>query len=330
MSNNMSPPQFNYVDFLDGKVRYLVANENWSSTFDASLDLPPGRTKLIADEEFLLSDSKKCVVKVRPQFFHVIYDVLAFVATELERDPSISFVFDFYQTGGISNEIHQVYAFLYRCLDNSNVKYTVLKNTADSYVEIKNFYYPDSNTYTMYSTKRLIEFIRKAVPDFSVEPYRKVYLSRGKSPNHNELYRNVDLDSPPPYVDFFDDVRLDDESKLELYLKNKGFEIVYPEDFKTLEDQIKFMSEVRVIASCTSAGLLNTLFMQDGQTMIEFQVPLVALRGDGTWDQSLHDFYHPISYVMKHEYIAIPAMRSVDLIIDRLNNRSYLEKLICS
>jgi hypothetical protein len=326
----MSPPSFNYSTFLDEQVWYLVTSDNWSSTFDAFLEAPEGKDKLPSDKEFFLSDVKKCVVKVRPQFFHVIYDVLGFVATELDRDPSIGFVFDFYHTGTISNEIQQVYDFLYKCLDSSNVRYSTIKSSADTYVEIKNFYYPDTNTYTMYTTKKLIEFIRKAVPSFTSDPYKKVYLSRGKAPNHNSLYKDVNLDSAPPYVDFFDDVRLDDERKLEVYLESEGFEIVYPEDFNSLEDQIKFMSEVKVVASCTSAGLLNTLFMQDGQTMLEFQVPLVALKGDGTWDQSLHDFYHPVSYVMKHEYVSIPAMRSVDLIIDRLTNRSYLKELICS
>jgi hypothetical protein len=323
----MAPPTFNYSTFLDGELRYLIADDNWDAAFKASLDAPTDRDKLVFDEDFLLSDVKKCVVKVRPQFFHVMYDVLAFVATELDRDPSIGFVFDFYHMGSVSDEIQQVYDFLYKCLESSNVKYTTIKSSHSSYIEIKNFYYPDSNGYNMYSTKKLIEFIRKAVPSFSELPHKKVYLSRNKAPNHSELYVDVASEAPP-HIDFFDDVRLDDEKKLELYLQDNGFEVVYPEDFKSLEDQIKFMSEVKIIASCTSAGLLNTLFMQDGQTMIEFQVPLVALRGDGTWDQSLHDFYHPISYVMKHEYVSIPAMRSVDLIIDRLSNKSYLKDLI--
>ncbi len=325
----MAPPEFEYVECLDGTTRYLYPNQVWEASFVSSSELPSGKTKLEeVDEAFLLSDAKKCVLKVRPQFFHVIYDVIAFVAIEIEKEPEVSFVFDFYHTGGITPEIQQVYDFLYRCLDSSNIKYTTLKSTNDSYIEIRNFYYPEWVPHTLYSSKKVIEFIRKATGVSDKAPYKKVYLSRRKAPTHDELYSSADPKSFPSYVDFFDDIRLDDEPRLESYLKGKGFEIVYPEDFSSLEDQIKFMSEVKLVASCTSAGLLNTLFMQDGQTMLEFQVPLVASTGVGTWTQSLHDFYHPLSYVMKHEYVSIPAMRSVDLILERLETKGYLADLV--
>lgn len=327
MANHMGPLERKYSTFLDGNTRYLSASKEWESTFVCYSEVPTEKEKLVFDEEFLLSDTKKCVVKTRPQFFHVIFDVLSFVATELENDPSIGFVFDMYHMGTISPEIQKVYDFLYEVLEKSGTKYTTIKSTESSYTEIRNFYYPENIEYNLYSTKRLIELIRKTVTDFSIVPHKKVYLSRGKAPTHSELYVNLPLEAPP-HIDFYSDIRLDDELKLEAYLENKGFEIVYPEDFGSFREQIEFMSEVRIIASCTSAGLLNTLFMQDAQTMLEFQVPLVASNGDGTWNQNLHDFYHPISYVMKHEYVSIPAMRSVDLIIDRLTEKDYLNNLV--
>lgn len=331
--NDMTPSEYRFVEHLDENLMYVASDGDWSFSYEVLESLDQNSTMAsLSDEEreFFASGSKKCLIKVSPQFFHIIHDTLGLVVSELERTPGVEFIFHMNSKHSVSSEILNIVKFIQSSLEARGVRSIFVTLPTRERVAARNFYYTVDRSPTMYSIGLIVKFLRDSLSLPDVKPWRKVYLSRGKAPDNSPGLRAKLADRVPRYINFVDDIRIDDEKKLEEFLQQKGFEIVYPEDFTSFKDQITFMWETRVIASVTSAGLLNSLFMQDGQTMLEIQVPLVSVGPGGSVFQSLHNFYQPISYVLKHDYISIPAMRSADLVLSRASNRPYLKELLSS
>jgi len=92
-------------------------------------------------------------------------------------------------------------------------------------------------------TRDQFDFFRQFADD-QVKPFRKVYISRGKTKRS-----------------------LENETELENKLKEQGFEIIYAEDLN-FDEQIKLFSETEVLVSSHGAGLANILFMQKGTRLI--------------------------------------------------------------
>lgn len=315
----MGPPDYLYKEYLDGVVRYATPTQHWETDFKLPTEEPTDIEKVDISPEveaFLLSDQKKCVIAVTSQFFHVVGDLIGLCLYELERDPEVGFIFDFSKVNNFLPGIEEVHKYFQARLTKLGVKYVSIKSSSTTYYPMKNFYYTSNKYMTLYVIKLLEKFFEQERSE--VEPFRKIYLSRGKAPQHsNDIRQNLPSEIPS-YVEFTDDERIDNEPKLEKYLLEKGFDIVYPESFYSLEDQIKFISEARILMSVTSAGLINSVFMKPGGLVVEIQSPLISLGGKFGIHQSLHNFYHPISYPLSHNYISIPSQRSVDLAIERL------------
>ncbi|MFC3416102.1 glycosyltransferase family 61 protein [Algoriphagus hitonicola] len=83
-------------------------------------------------------------------------------------------------------------------------------------------------------------------PDKS--PFRKVYLSRKRASKRKIL----------------------NELDLELMLIKRDFELVSGDDL-SLEDQIKLMSETKLLVGIHGAALTNMLFLPDGAKVLEFR-----------------------------------------------------------
>jgi capsular polysaccharide biosynthesis protein len=159
----------------------------------------------------------------------------------------------------------------------------------------------------------------------SVEPFRKLYISRGHAPS--DLGPIVE-----GYPDYTDDKRMNDAWKLEEFFVSMGYDAFSPEKkFSSLMEQIVYMSEVKTLASITSSGLANMIFMQPNQTIIEIQAELVqVMRFDNDTvvypRQRIHNYYSTLSFMPEHTHISIPSRRDPDKVIKTLTSGqlSYL------
>jgi len=130
---------------------------------------------------------------------------------------------------------------------------------------------------------------------------------------------------------------MDYEKRLEDYFLSLGFEIVYPDEFKSFEEQMNFFYSAKTVASLTGSGLTNACFMQPGSTVIEICTPLISFTqiGNGVTDhgsvgqEEIHHFYNVISTMMDHNYIAIQNMsRSSEHVIQKIENNKSLKKFL--
>ena len=137
------------------------------------------------------------------------------------------------------------------------------------------------------------------------EPTKKIYISRLK------------YDNDLPHA------RVKNERVLEEYMKNKGYEIVYAEEFNSIFDQIRFMSKVKTLVSPTSSGITNALFMKPGGNILELTTSFQMLDRE-----DLHHQYVNLAYSLNHNYHAIQNKdRNADIIINKLEKTNILNIL---
>lgn len=77
--------------------------------------------------------------------------------------------------------------------------------------------------------------------------------------------------------------------------------------------------KTKELISLTGSGLMNMMFMQRNQSVIELSTPLVMYG-----QTSLHPFYYEISHISRHNYTSIPHSRLVNEI--KLGLINYWEK----
>jgi hypothetical protein len=94
--------------------------------------------------------------------------------------------------------------------------------------------------------------------------------------------------------------------------------------------------------SITSSGMVNALFMQPGQTIIEFSTPLIVasptiskfrenVKGlledsDVEVAQEIHMFYKTLAFLKNHNYVSINnAGRTTKEIVDGITRDPYMK-----
>ena len=157
-------------------------------------------------------------------------------------------------------------------------------------------------------------------------PWRKVYLSRSKTiqPPITETL-GTDL-GKIKQVNIFDDERCSNEQLLEKYLSDLGFEIICPEDFDSMEEQIKYFHTVKTLIAVTGSGLANMLWMKPNGKVIEISVPIIV-RGE----ESLQYLYPELAYGanLQHSHLPNPS-RSAEEVIQRIEFTDGFKDYICS
>jgi hypothetical protein len=267
-----------------------------------------------------VSDQKKVFVRSRHQFFHALLDTLAIILIEHKKDPDTLFIIHV-DRSDYDLSFSSYHRYIEEVLRRNNVQYHVLKVSKENPVEINNFSF-----FKMYPLNiDAVEVVaEEGLKDSAiVEPTKKVYLGRAKIefPKDDHLLFN-DVDKSKFSAD--SDERIDDEEKIMKYFNSLGFETIYPEDFSSMEEQIYFFSQVKTIASVTTAGLANSIFMPKGGKVIELTVPLIV---NGV--ESLHSVYQGISFAKRHKYMSIPHMRSTEEVIKTIEDDSILKAFIC-
>jgi len=236
-------------------------------------------------------------------FFQLSVPVIFRLADEF---PDAVFVFDYsmiYREGTFKTFV----PFTKRVLDLLGIENYFVNNDKISGVIVNNFIQINTGeaNFLHKNLKDAVTLYRQAANlDSSVKPFRKVYLSRSKITPRK--YSNL-----KPGLSTNQDNRLYDEKILEEYMISLGLEVVSPENFKSMEEQVKFFNEVETLVSLTSSGLANALFMQEKTRIVELltTIPFVFdhAKEDGSdGNEQVHHLYHNLSYLTNKEYISIP------------------------
>ena len=214
-------------------------------------------------------------------------------------------------------------SFIFNWMSRHKVNHRVLNSYNFKGAIMSNIIYKPSFLMTSDNIDYLTEFKNMTIENPEAKPWRKVFVSRKKQR----------LKTPEACVGpvkdksklmFHDDVRMDDELKLEEYFKSKGFEIFVAEDFVDFKAQMQYFHETKTIVGVTGAALINSAFMQKSGKLIELQVPLTV---GGI--EMIHIDYHGLSFKMDHQYLTISSNRKADTVLEKIQNNKALESLIC-
>lgn len=269
----------------------------------------------------LISNRRKIVIGVHGSYFHLLTETIPIILKEIEesKEPLSFFftVFDEKFQTSLTNIRDLIDYVIARLLDlGYEASVLDLKRSETPPILMNNFcIYPRPGA-SILNMKKVAEFLLDGVKVCD-KPYRRIYLSRGKTLSNSSALNNIPtdeieslsaLDLQNKYK-FINKSRMDDEEAIEKYMESLGYEIIYPQDIARFEDQLKLFTETNTVASITGAGLTSLIFMNPGGRVIEFLTPLVTV------NLSIHPHYYNLSYEMKHSYLAVPHERvAVDLI----------------
>jgi hypothetical protein len=265
------------------------------------------------------SNEEKVFVRFRPEFFHAFADTFNIVLTHHKKNPETLFILNL-EKGPRMLFDNTFIPFILKTFKKLNIKFEAVYVQPKNAYKIDNFFY-----YPLYPLNiELIKNIDNVFAEYfsSEEPYKKVYLSRKKVVQTRvpiRLFGNIEEEK----FLFKDDIRMADENTIEKYMLSVGFEVVYPEDFESMEEQINFMSKVKTMAAPSGSGLLNISFMKPGTKVLEFTTP-ISLNGE----QNTHNLYHGIAFAKSQKYMSISNFRDTDKIIDIIEQDSKLKEWI--
>lgn len=259
----------------------------------------------------LVDNNRKLIIPLTSSVYHFlaedVADIVKVINSEtygdLELIVDISGSADFI----FNRSDYDMYWLLLRSFKDKKIKHKIVNFLDYDAVYIDNFFLI-SNGYAEYSRfTDIYNYFSDYIEDKNIVPTRKVYLSRTKVPVP-EFVEYLDPDTKNPIK--VNPERIDDEAGLEKLFKGLGFEIIHPEDFTTFEEQLNFFYSVKTVASLTSSGLSNAIFMQPGGTLIEIVTPLTARPiSNGTpgyLNREFHNYYKNIAISKGHLYIGLP------------------------
>ncbi len=266
-----------------------------------------------------ISRKRKLIKRITHSYYHAIADDLAEIVYGLEIYPDSELILDVSEIrASLDDATWNFFSFFLKCLDDKKVKYTLVELSKFDVVYINNF---ALLTFPFHSGARLdmlSDLFAKYVTNKKQEPYRKVYVSRKKNGWQPENVNAINFS-------YTNDNRIDNHDEIEKIFIDLGFEIVYPEDFATFQEQLDFFYSVKTLASLTSSGAVNAVFMQPQGNLIEVVTPLITvspLVSDTYLEkykinakdyelninvvQEIHMFYHNLAFFKNHTYVGLP------------------------
>lgn len=287
----------------DGSAGYVLREDSLKKGFvplskeHKTLNLIDGKRKILAPltssvYHFLAEDVAEIVRIINSEEY-----------SDLELIIDISGVADF-----MSNRPdYDMYYLFLQTLKDKKIKHRIANFSEFQAIYIDNFF-GIGNGYSEFSR---FSDIRSHFSDYLYnkddKPTRKVFLSRRKVPEP-EFHPYISPETGQE--ELIIPTRIDDQQRLEDVFKDAGFEIIYPEDFATFRDQINYFYSVKTIASLTSSGLTNSIFMQPGGTVVEVVSPLtarpIANGRPGYLNKEFHNYYKNIAASVGHLYIGLP------------------------
>lgn len=257
------------------------------------LDLYNYKTKInYVKHDFRKNEQPKLFIFADSNIYHFFMDTIFHISSFAKKFPNSLIIIDYLDMLN-KNLIYEKVLIDY--LEENNIDYVILDKPY--FLAINNFYYINITDFSDFKINSIYDVSKKYIKDINKNPTKKVYLSR----------KNVSK-------------RIEDEYILEQFFKENGFEIILPENFETFEDQVSFFNEVHTLVSATSAGILNSIFMQPGGTVIELIVTK-PLFDNIPGLASIHsDHFLLMSFTKKHKYIGIRTPKSGHDIINYIQN----------
>jgi hypothetical protein len=285
-------------------------------------------TLKILDIPELDSDELKVLFYVHDKFYHFFADTLPFLLKLYNLDPKIRFVLYIKKSEHINSE--PFLEVLFEVLEHLDAKWTVLESVYEDQFfpvcKIRNFIQTDERVFNLHGaislkdTARGVELLKsKYLSELEVKaPWRKIYIPIQTSSDFGDVYAEGGS--------YIDDARMYDPEKLEQYFVDSGYDVVVPErDFSSIAEQMKFMSEVKVLASVSSSSLTNAIFMAPGGVVIEVAAEIVVPNVVGTdgrvrTKQEIPLEFYKLSFGMGHTHIMVPTNRDANVAILKLDS----------
>lgn len=255
----------------------------------------------------------KTFISVSISFFHIFMETIASILTIKRKYPDMLFILNAVETK--QYEYENFFQFLFDFLKYENINYVFL--TDDFVLKVNNFYNFLTLEYCDINIDYVSNFAQTYIKKVNPNPTKKVYLSRKFTPSQRNLsaFNNLNIDINKFGIN---DIRVYDEYILEKYFREKGFEIVYGEKFKSISDQINFFNDVKTLISPTSSAIFNCIFMPPKGRVIELMTPL--LPGITDFYQLHSNNYLNLSYTKEHKYLGIKSLLYSEKIIDYFEN----------
>ena len=265
-------------------------------------------------DKLLLADTHKYYINVRFAFYHLILDTLMSIFYIKENDPDAIFAINIpHAYREISGSGDSSVEFIVKVLELNNINFYILNGVGPgalhNEVEVPVYEIQNCTVLThefprFMSYRDLVRLSEKYIlaeeqlkAKSSNGEKLKVYVSRGKSTGAGVAFEGGNRDLG--YADSV--IRIYEEAYLEDYLKSCGFIVFDDFDSLSLTDQIRFMSSVDVLVGVTGTGLVNSLFMGKGKTIIEL---LVELPHHDRKTTIVTDYWQ-LSQAKEHTYIGI-------------------------
>lgn len=283
------------------------------------------------------SEDRKIFLKVSGSHFHLLDDTMGTILHLFEMDPEILFILNLGEVN--SNKLmNNLKDFFFKLLDLYQIRYQIYGyDLEENKVNAKNFYRRVYNQKDGMSHKAPTLISKYAMPFITnkeAAPFRKVYLSRRvvnnqKQSQYGHTYPVVQL--PKSLLN-----RIDDEEELENFFRESGFEVVYPENFATFEEQINFFYEVETLISISGAGLSNAIFMQSNCNVVELFTSHWIWRNKQAESPTVrilkeeeHFFYNSIAFEKGQEFIAVNNKdKKAEEIINKFKTNTILKAII--
>jgi hypothetical protein len=233
----------------------------------------------------LTSNNEKAIVKIDTIFFPFLFQNLSCIAFFYSRIKNRKVKLYIYEIRKIDKEEESEWAklkdFFIKYLLSLKVEFEFLEKDKFDAIKINNFYQLEDGFSPMW-IRSLGSRVNNHFTKLSLPPFRKVFVARKKH-----------LDQ-----------RIDNDKTIQDFFLSAGFEVIYPENFKTFTDQINYFSECRIIAGISGSGLANNVFMKPGGSVIEllsiFDVPT-----NEEYPIEIHNFYRIMANVMGHLYFSV-------------------------
>lgn len=257
----------------------------------------------------LTTGKPKLFIKVTASYYHFLIDHVGDILQAVEEFPDHELIVDMSGVVPMLNEDNPGLTFFYEfllMLKFHGIDHKVVNLTDYDVVYIDDFYTVEYTLQSSIRADRVYEYFLPYVQDKDAKPFRHVYVSRRLQDSTRPHQTSVEKTGYQ-----YDGLRIDDEYALEQLFLGLGFEIIFPENFKNFDEQVNFFHSVKTIASLTSSGLTNAVFMQPGGTVIEIASPIVARptvsngSAVGTLQKSMHNFYKDLSFLKMHNYVSI-------------------------
>jgi len=265
--------------------------------------------------------------KMFNSFYHFYIDEVAFIFNLFKKDPTCLFLIEVDQDQYESGHLGQPYLRdFFNILTDFKIKYKIIYNKNNKKIAIfSKATYVKTVEHGRY--KILIDDLVETLSAYSnkdgLPPNKKVYLSRSMVLERDNFLEMNTLKHGSSSLQFKTDKRINNEDLIETFFQEHGFEIICPENFQSLFDQINFMSRVKLLISSSGSGLTNYILMQKNQKVVELMTTIATNGHD-----QLMPFFLELSFAMNHQHISIPHSRDPEEIIKSLKNNKYLMELI--